>query len=262
VEYVGRVLETTTTTPVKDANVVLDGIVGVNPDTTDTDGNFSFDIPEASLGTKAILRVTHGGFNEWTGHRRVSNHPSPERIFLARNPLPVSNMTTILGGTLRPADVLLTGDAVSLNAMRSVSARSARNGTSTAPTAAASPAPSPTAPAPRPTRVAGTTTPPPSGWAYYGEYDGKRWGQRYFRMGTAALPEALPSKGDRIEALSPVNVRQGVIEYHLLEGWKNKPLIGFISPGDQLRVLDVETVAGDHVWIHFATEPANPVEGK
>jgi hypothetical protein len=59
----------------------------------------------------------------------------------------------------------------------------------------------------------------------------------------------LPQAGDRITAISSVNMRQGYIEYDSIKGWKNKPTKGVIRPNQHFEVLEVIPIVEAFIWV-------------
>lgn len=254
---------------IKDAQVLLEGITGVNPELTDSSGTFDFDLPPEHQGKQALVRVTHDGFDEWTGRRRFSPSLGPDTVLLPPRatavPTPAPTQVPTIAPTTAPIPTAIAESKAKNKMVAAKAARLERMEETKALAAAAKKealtVSEPVAVVGRPTPAVASLTlpsaaalphpsPPREGWAYYGEFESDRWTHRYFKRLTGT-PEELPTKGDRVEALTPVNVRTGVIEFHLLKGWQNQKLIGFISPGTQSTVSDVERIAGHHIWIKY-----------
>lgn len=89
------------------------------------------------------------------------------------------------------------------------------------------------------------------GFAYYGIYDGKEWKEVNF-INISNPNYNLPQVNDIVEAKLPVNARIGEIQYIEGRGWQNQKLVGTISPGEKVKVLQVRKVAGGaFIWIEF-----------
>jgi gas vesicle protein len=92
-----------------------------------------------------------------------------------------------------------------------------------------------------------------SGYAFFGIKSGNEWSERNFRV-VGKGDDAYPSVGDTVVSLVPVNARSGVIEL-TARGWVNKPTVGLIKPGRELRISKVQTVAGGaYVWFQFSSK--------
>jgi hypothetical protein len=49
--------------------------------------------------------------------------------------------------------------------------------------------------------------------------------------------------------MSPVNMREGYIEYDPIKGWTNKPTVGVIRPGQHFEVLEMRLIVEDYIWV-------------
>ena len=79
--------------------------------------------------------------------------------------------------------------------------------------------------------------------------DGK-WSERYFKN-VSNNSEALPEVGDIVEAIGSVNARTGYISFKITSDRTNKKVIGRIEPKDKLKVIEVNAILGNFIWIKF-----------
>jgi hypothetical protein len=89
-------------------------------------------------------------------------------------------------------------------------------------------------------------------YAYYGMSYNGGWSKLHFKNVTVGKNEdAPPEEGDTVIAINNVNAREGIIEFVPKIGWTNKPIVGFISKGDKLKILNRKNVSGAFVWVQF-----------
>lgn len=87
------------------------------------------------------------------------------------------------------------------------------------------------------------------GFAYYGILnENGSWEARYF-SNDSREKKTVPQVGDSITSISAINLRAGYIEYDTVKGWINKPPIGVIRPSQHFKVLEVNRIADDYVWV-------------
>ena len=88
-------------------------------------------------------------------------------------------------------------------------------------------------------------------YAYYGNFDQSgNWAERFFNVKVGQDNTArAPQTGDIVESTGTVNIRAGYIDYNLIEGWVNQPVLGNIKPGEKFLIEEVKYIAGDYVWV-------------
>jgi hypothetical protein len=88
-----------------------------------------------------------------------------------------------------------------------------------------------------------------SGYAFYGIRSGSSWESRYFKV-LGDAPAEPPKVGDKLQALSNVNIREDYISFGIT-GWSNALTLGVIVPKDKLEVIEVKQVVLGYYWIRF-----------
>ena len=77
------------------------------------------------------------------------------------------------------------------------------------------------------------------GWVYVGEYSGRRWKKKHFSWDDD--DKRLPQSGNKLTATGLVNLRKN-------PGQKAS-IIGHILPGEQVQVLESETLSNSYHWV-------------
>ena len=90
------------------------------------------------------------------------------------------------------------------------------------------------------------------GWTYVGINFGDSadtWEERYFNW---EGDQATPREGDVLTATGAVHVRSDHIKYdEQAETWVNAEVVGFVHPGDQIRVNAVRKIENGYYWVEI-----------
>jgi len=74
------------------------------------------------------------------------------------------------------------------------------------------------------------------------------WRSKYFKILNRHY--TIPRVGDILESLASINIREYYIQ-NTQSGWKNAKVIGKISKGKRIKVIEVKEVYPNYFWIKF-----------
>ncbi len=88
-----------------------------------------------------------------------------------------------------------------------------------------------------------------SKYVFYGQKSPYRsWKERHFVI--LKRKDTIPKAGDVLSAIGSVNIRKNYITL-IHDKWTNAPIIGSISKGVKIKVLEVKEVYPNYFWIKF-----------
>lgn len=94
------------------------------------------------------------------------------------------------------------------------------------------------------------------GWSFYGVLKDGKWTRKAFDI-VGDNKDSTPDKGNKIQALTAVNIRKGRPTYSDSEGWNYPGIKSVINDGETIVVQAVgsdKTPKGDYFWVQVGRE--------